>query len=358
MNERSDNVGEESAARMSPRERHEKMLQDARSKGDSGIDLREQVDRVKQASDRSLPSGELEGEENWGQKKASGQGVPSSVWFLIALGVPLFVIVLFLVDRGIRSLKGAGGNELLELSSGHSASKDDPLRFFLESDTQVYKQAEEILETLSEPELAIGDLKGIVLNEGQAQWVLERQKENSWPGFTMPPEAKIQWKIASIDDLGFLEGKGTRKNFKDFTYLFVEKEGRLVVDVFGSEAYSPTSIAEISEKSPRGEFQLRCWIAKEPDYDARSNAKEFSWFLLESPSKHDVVWAFCGAKGEIDEGLREVLNYGRVIGERKSRFRGIVTIRSSNQFSSSEYEIVSYDAEGWVHPDDVAGAGE
>ena len=95
---------------------------------------------------------------------------------------------------------------------------------------------------------------------------------------------------------------------------------------------------------------VRCWIAKQPHFDARSDEELFSWYQILGPNKVDFVWAYCQRGSALDELLRTKLNYGVLIGELKDYIRGTVMLGNATGFRDDEFLLEEFLADEWVLP--------
>ena len=198
--------------------------------------------------------------------------------------------------------------------------------------------------------MTLDEVRPLVRSSGQAEQIMVMVGEGKWSGFDVSDPTQLRWGYGSSGESGFMFLEGERKDFRNFKAYFVREGETLRLDVDATEVVSTVPVSELPGETLVGDALVRCWIAKEPHFDARSDDKLFSWYQILGADKVDFVWAYCKSGGPIDESLREELNYGRVIEEREDYVRATVMLGNATGFRDDEFLIKEILANEWVLP--------
>lgn len=330
--------------------KRQQLLREMQSSSDEkAISIREQLRTLEEAAKNNAPT-----EDDWGKATSRRKSSLWMLWAILGLAVPTALIGLALMasrmkERTGGTTYGAGGLDFDSLSIEVEEAPED---WFVENSIEATESGMEILETLSQENLTEEALVGIVRNDEQIQRILTSQREDDWPAFDLSEPTEITWKFGSVGRTGFMVLIGPRADYSVFRAYFVRSDRGLLFDLDATEGRSEIPIVELPAAALTAPSLTRAWVAKEPHFDARSDADLYSWYQLLTPNLIDFVWAYTEAGGELDEQLKTELNYGRLIGERKREFRATVIIHSSEipEHQKDEFlleELVTVD---WVLP--------
>ena len=145
---------------------------------------------------------------------------------------------------------------------------------------------------------------------------------------------------------------GRHVNITPFRCYFVNTEGGMRLDWEASAAWSEVPVENLVESAPESPVMVRCWVGKQPHFDAESGrAGLFSWYQILNPQRDDFVWGFVPADSALDWELRGLMNYGWVILERENEVRATIrVVKPTSGFRDTEFEIVELITEEWVMP--------
>lgn len=332
--------------------KREQLLKEMQMTDDSrSIGVREQLEKLKSA--QSNPDGTAD-EDGWGSKEKRKRGSRWILWAVLGLIIPVILVGLVLMtSKGSRKGKGYAGETGLNFDALSGQRDFDPQDWFVENSGEAFSTVVEVLEKLSAEELTVEEVASVVRSEDQAAYLLQLHEEGSWSAFDTSEPSSLTWEYGSAGDTGFMAVSGVRADFRKFRAYFVKEEDGLFMDVEASVARSDIPIVELPAKQLSGEVLLRCWVAKEPHFDAGKNKDSLSFYQILSPDEIDFVWAYCELGSPLDEQLREELNYGRLLGERKKQFRATIKIgkaREGQGLSDDEFFFEDLLATDWVLP--------
>lgn len=331
--------------------RRQQLLREMQSSGEEkAISIREQLRTLEELANNT-PT-----EDDWGKSSSRRKGSLWMLWLVLGIAVPTVLIGTALLisrvsDRGGDAIYGSDGFDFDTLSV---ADNEVPEDWFVENSVKSTGTGLEILEELSAENLTQEDLASIVRNEEQIERILARQKSGNWPAFDLREPSSIAWQFSSFEDTAFMCMIGPRADYSTFRAYFVRDGEDLVFDVDATEGWSQVPIVELPAATLEGPSLTRGWVAKEPHFDARSDATKYSWYQILTPDLIDFVWAYTEANGALDELLKTELNYGRVIGDRKREFRAAITLAPAEVegFQKDEFLLEELVAVDWVLPDE------
>ncbi|MGJ8723535.1 MAG: hypothetical protein ACSHYB_03170 [Roseibacillus sp.] len=310
------------------------------------ISVREQVEKLKSGS-----PGTGADEEMWGAKEKRRASSPWMLWAILGLVIPVVLVGLILLSKnGNAPSSGGNSGTGLDFDTLSGAGKVEPQDWFVDNSGEAYSRGFEILETMSQKDLAMEDVVPFVRSSAQAELLLALIQKGEWSGFDTRDRTRIRWSYGSSGDAGFMTLEGIRKDFREFRAYFVRDESEILLDVEATQSMSDIPVGELTGESLVGGSLVRCWIAKEPHFDARSDESLFSWYQILGPNKVDFVWAYCKRGDPLDELLRQKLNFGRLIGERKSYIRATVRLGNARGFRDDEFLFEEFLADEWVLP--------
>lgn len=323
--------------------KRQQLLREMQTADERPISVREQVDKLKSSS------AEPSKEEDWGSKAKRKKGSLWMLWAILGLAIPVVLVALMLMTSRNREVSvndaSATGLDFDVLSGG---GKVEPEDWFVQNTGEAFSDSIEILEKVSEPDLTLEEVEPLVRSPEHADYLLELERAGKWAAFDTSQPTDLTWGYGSSAEAGFMTVTGVRKDFRDFRAYFVRGEQGLLMDVMATEGFSSVPIQELPGKILQGSALLRCWVAKEPHFDARSDEKLFSWYQILSPNQVDFVWAYCKRGDPLDEKLREELNYGRLIGDRVPQFRATIKIGNARGFREDEFLVEELLATEWV----------
>ena len=309
------------------------------------ISVREQIESIKSPTSTSL------NEDDWGSKEKRKRSSPWILWMILGLVVPVILVGLMLVsarNRGVSQEGGSGSGLDFDVLSGNS--QVEPQDWFVENSRSALSNSLETFELLNEEDLSVEQIAGVVRSPEQAEKLVSLKEAGKWAAFDMRDPTSLKWNFGASGEVGFMTIAGLRRDFHDFRAYFVQEEGETLLDVEATAALSDIPINELAGETLTGAVLLRCWVAKEPHFDSRSDGELFSWYQIISPDQVDFVWAYCATGGPLDEALRKEMNYGRLIGERKKQFRATIKVGNAKGFNKDEFLFEELLANEWVLP--------
>ena len=335
-----------SSSRESLYQKREQLLEEMQSTEDNrAISVREQVEKLKAGGSDG------EDEDRWGDRKSRKSGSPWMLWVILGLVIPILLVGLILMSKNGNARGGANGETGLDFDTLSGGSgKVAPEDWFVTNSGEAFSRSLEILEVLNQESLTLEEVQPLVRSSGQAEQLIAMNEAGKWSGFDLSDPTKLRWGYGSSGESGFMFLEGVRKDFRDFRVYFVRDGEELLLDVEASEVVSDIPVNGLAGETLVGDALVRCWLAKEPNFDARSDQKLYSWYQILGPNKVDFVWAYCKAGSAIDEALRKELNYGRVIGDRKDYIRTTVMLGNATDFRDDEFLLKEILADEWVLP--------
>ena len=220
----------------------------------------------------------------------------------------------------------------------------------MENSRESLSSSMSILDALNKEDLSLEEVIPLVRSEAQAQQLIALRKAGQFSGFDTRDPTEITWEYGSSGVTGFQVLKGLRKDFHNFRAYFVKQEEGIRFDLAATQAISEVPIVDLPNETLTGKVRLRCWLSKEPHFDSRSDRDLFSWYQVVAPDEVDFVWAYCQTGSPLDERLRFELNYGKLIGERKEKFRAMIDISEAREFNKDEFIFEELVTTEWVLP--------
>lgn len=312
------------------------------------ISVREQVAALEGKGKTKSPS-----EDDWGSKKGRSGGNQWMLWTIIGLALPVLVLgVLLIINKSNDGTTSRGPGMDLEFDRLKGASKVEPEDWFIENSAEAFDQAVDVLEQLSKPDLTAEQLGPLVRTSEQVSRVLDWQGQGNWAAFDMRQPSNLTWEYGSSGDAGFMAFLGPRADYRDFRAYFVHDESNLKLDVDATEAYCEHPVTDLPGMTLAEPTLMRVWVAKDPNFDSQADEGHVSWYQILDKDLVDFVWAYAPAGSLLDAALRDELNYGRAVQERKREFRGIVKISSVRGLRNDQFRIDELIATEWVLPSD------
>lgn len=309
------------------------------------IKVREQLETLK-ASGTEMPK-----EENWGAKEKRQKGSPWMLWAILGLAIPVVLVGIMIVTGGNRGSRSSGNSGMgIDFDVLSGAGKVEAEDWFVKNPGEAFSIALETLEVLNKDGFTLEEVTPLVRSPAQAEQLVRWERAGKWSGFDTSEPTSITWDYGSSGEAGYMVMVGIRKDFRDFRAYFIRDEGKVLLDVDATEARSEVPVPELTGETLAQPVLVRCWLAKEPHFDARSDEALFSWYQVLAPNQVDFVWAYCKRGDPIDEALRTELNYGRLIGDRKDYFRAIIRLSNARGFREDEFLISEFVASEWVLP--------
>ena len=115
---------------------------------------------------------------------------------------------------------------------------------------------------------------------------------------------------------------------------------------------SDVAVVDLVETDLNSSVLVRAWVGKQPYFDVgEGRASTQSWYLIAEPSKEEFVWAYAPVGSNLDERLRDMLSYGRMVETRPDELRATIRLsKLSSGFRDNEFEIQDLVTEDWVVP--------
>ena len=336
-----------SSSRKNLYEKRERLLEEMQSTDDErAISVREQVEKLKAGG------GDVDDEDKWGDRKSRRKGSPWMLWAILGLAIPILLVGLILMSKNGSGRKGETAGEMgLDFNTLNGVGKSSPEDWFVKNSGKAFSRGSEILEDLDNESLTLGEVEPLVRSSGQAERLMAMFDEGTWSAFDTSKSTNFAWGYGSSNEIGYMFLEGVRRDFRNFRAYFVRAGDDIVIDVDATEAESTIPVGELTGKTLADDALTRCWIAKQPSYDARSDKEIYSWYQILGADTVDFVWAYCKTGSAIDEILKKELNYGRAIGERIEYARMTLLLGNAAQFRDDEFVIKEVLANEWVLPE-------
>ncbi len=317
--------------------------------GRGPLPVREQVRKLKPSSKGQSATNE----DDWGRKEKRKKGSLWILWAVLGLAVPVVLVALVLIGSRARKATEERVTDLrFDLGSHNANEIVEPQDWFVENAGEAFSRGFEILEALNKDDLSAEEVQNLVRNPKQAARIMKELQAGEWAGFDTSDVTGIRWSVGSTESLGLMIAEGVRKDYHNFRAYFLREEGEIKLDADATDTISQAAIKTLPDQPLIGVVQLRCWIAKEPHFDARSDEQVYSWYQIIAPNEIDFIWAYVRKGDPLDQLLREELNYGRVIGGRKKQFRGIVTLSAAEDFRNDEFLLEELLSTEWSLPNE------
>ena len=352
MSDHYKNRNESEGGDIEPQSSHAKNLHKKRQQllremqspeGQQAISISEQLERL---DNKGASSSSVE-EELWGAKKRRGQENPWMLWVIIGLIIPIILVgIMFLTNDS----KRRSNESVLPFQVASGAEKVEPEDWFIKNSNSAFVSAFEYLKILNEDELTLEKIESFVRTKEQAQRIVKLKEAGDWVKFDTRDSDKIKWDFGASGEVPYIALNGLRKDFHKFRAYFVRIDEKLLFDLDATQALGERVIAELPKQELKESVLLRCWIKKEPSFDARGDEELFSWYQILDSNEFDFIWAYCKQGESLDKKLRDKLNYGKLIGERKEKFRAMIQIGNAKEFRDDEFLLESLLAEEWVAP--------
>lgn len=328
--------------------KREQLLKEMQSDEDlRPISVREQVAALEGKGKKSAPPTE----DDWGTSKGKNRGNQWMLWTIVGLALPVLILgILLIINRNNSANASRGPGMDLDFDRLKGTSRVEPADWFIENSALAFQQAVTVLEKVSEPDLSAEELIPIIRNEEQVSRILDWQAKDQWASFDMRQPSSLTWEYGASGDAGFMAFLGGRGDYRDFRAYFIRDEKNLKLDVDATEAYCEEKVEDLPGMTLPEPILMRVWIAKEPNFDANSDEGKVSWYQILDQNLVDFVWAYVPAGSQLDTALRDELNYGRAVQERKREFRGIIRLASARGLAADQFRIDELVATEWVLP--------
>ena len=323
---------------------------------DGPLDVRGQVDRLRQIQKDKKNSSDEPLEDKWGSKKHRRKG---GNWvFLAILGIVIPLLGLVLAISFNRSSeeaveqRQAGGvlnlDEEAPVDDGFDAT--DPIFWFQRNSVEAYDDAIDILEQINEAETADSTVE-LMRDEDRTRERL-RVSGFEWDAdFEIADPRKLGWVYNASGDTGFMAIMGRNSLFDSFRAYFVKTKRGLKLDWAATTAWCEVPVSRLVEESPEKPVTVRGWLTKKQHFDS-DGQKLISWYQVVSADKEDAVWVYTVADSDMDEEIKDLMSFGTfVIKKSIEEIRATVRLRKGDRTKRpNEFELVEFVAKDWVQP--------
>lgn len=341
----------------------------------SGVGVREQVERLKQADEAKEAQKPVE--QSWGSgTRTSTAGKGGSTWILLRIGavmVPIMIVlVAIMFTRGGKQTDDTGdrfpdwGNRPNENDVPYDPT--GPVAWFNEYPHEAYEGAVGVLDKFNE--LAKGELpRGLVRNQSITLQRIDKQGSLGWdsPFFTKD-HRKLNWSTSKIGQTGFIQVNGRYEDQREFRVYFVKSSKGLLMDWEASTGWSEIPLQDLPASNSVQNVLVRCELVKEPHFDfdpdrlrksvpptiVVTHPEPLSWYLLRGSDPTVNIWGWVPKNSILDGKLRKLFDFGRVVLERKDLVRVVVKVSKSplDGTKKNEFRIDEIVTEDWVLPDE------
>lgn len=339
----------------------------------SGVGVREQVDRLKQAEQSK--EAEKPVEQGWGTGTRTSTARMGASWLLLRIGavmVPIMIVLLaFMLTRGGKKTGDAeSGFDWSEPTDRRELPYDPtgPVAWFNEYPHEAYEGAVGVLDKFNE--LAKGELpRGLVRNQSITLQRIDQRGGLGWesPFFTKD-HRKLNWSTSKIGQTGFIVVSGRHEDQSKFHVYFVKTSSGLQLDWEASTGWSEIALEELPTASSVQNILIRCALVKEPHFDFDPDRlrksvpptivvvhpEPLSWYLLRGSDPTANIWGWVPKNSKLDQELRKLFDFGRIVLERKEEVRVVLKVSKSplDGTKENEFRIDELLTEDWVLPDE------
>lgn len=316
------------------------------------VGVRQQVARLKEAKKKQ----QAPLEERWGSRRHRRRGARWVMLVVLAVGAPLVAIIVAISlfkepPGGSVTARGAGIIFDEPIDSSLPYDSTGPVAWFHENSVEAYDIAVSILERCNKA--ANPEELQEFLRDSERTMAKIKVNGAGWdvPYFLADPRT-ISWEYGEAGDTGYMWLSGRRQDHSKFRCYFVKTDDGLKLDWDASQVWSQVPVSKLVEKAPKYPTLVRAWVSKQPDYDSDTGRGSlYSWYLVLDEGKENFVWAYAPAGSKVDLEIKTLMNYGRMVMERKDEVRAIVRlVKPTLGFRESEFEITELVTEEWVMP--------
>jgi hypothetical protein len=319
---------------------------------EDGLGVSAQMERLKQVAREKEPPME----DKWGESKHRRRG---SRWLLIGLGVIVLPLVIFAVVISVtKSPSGVttgGTGSLLNLDEPEEAisafDRTSPEAWFNENSVKAFELAIGLLEECNEAAHP-NQLNAVVRDAERVLRKLTITDVEQASDFSLGDPRTLSWEYGAAGETGYMVIMGRRANHIPFRAYFVKTDEGLRLDWMATHGMSDIAVPSLVKEATNRSTLVRSWVGKQPWYDVeKGHASTRSWYIILEPTKEEFVWAYAPAKSELDEKLRDILSYGRMVEERPDEVRATIRLaKPSVGFRENEFEITELTTVDWVAP--------
>ena len=319
---------------------------------EDGLGVPAQVESLQQVAREKAPPIE----DKWGDSKRRRRG---SRWLLIGLGLIVLPVVIFAVLRSVTKTPSGvttgGTGPLLNLDEPEEAisafDRTSPEAWFHENSVKAFDLAIGLLVECNEAAHP-NQLNAVVRDAERVLQKLTITDVERASDFSLGDPRTLSWEYGAAGETGYMVIMGRRADHTPFRAYFVKTDGGLRLDWMATHGMSDIAVPSLVKEATNRSTLVRCWVGKQPWYDVeKGHASTRSWYVILEPTKEEFVWAYAPAKSELDERLRDILFYGRMVGERQDEERATIRLaKPTVGFRENEFEITELTTVDWVAP--------
>ena len=312
--------------------------------------VREQVKRLKEAKKDVAPM-----EDRWGSSRHRRRGARWILFVVLLVGAPIVAIMVGLTiskERG-EPTRAAGRGGMFDEPEGTYTPFDStsPEAWFHEHSVDAFDDAIALMERCNETEDPADMAE--VLRDAPRTVPKMKATGTGWDSpFVLGDPRQLSWEYGGAGDTGFMAISGRRKDHVRFRTYFVKTDEGLKLDWDASRGWSEISVPDLVAEAPKRPTLVRCWVGKQPEFDmSEGRGSLYSWYQILSPEKDEFVWAQVPAGSKLDLELKENLNFGKMVMERKNEGWAIVRlVKPTLGFRETEFELLELVTADWVMP--------
>lgn len=319
------------------------------------VNVREQVERLKQARKDKKSAQDPAMEEKWGSRKHRRRGSRWLLALILVVALPLLAFVIVVTFNGASGGSASRAPDTLNLDEEEPLylpfDRTDPVSWFHEHSVEAFEEALEIMDEINKGETAEATVH--LLRDAERTREKIRETRFEWPEkFRVSDPRTLSWSYDASGDTGFIAINGKDSSFKPFRAYFVRSQDGLRLDWEATTAYSQIPVAGLTKEASGTPVMIRGWVAKKPSFDTEVGGRALlSWYQVLSQDRNEYVWAYTSLGSEVDAEIRKALNYGLMVMKRVEETRMIVRLRPGFRSARpNEYELVEVVAKDWVQP--------
>jgi hypothetical protein len=229
--------------------------------------------------------------------------------------------------------------------------RTSPQAWFHENSVKAFELAMGLLEKCNEAQNS-AQLTGIIRDPERVLQNLAMNDVATASDYIVRDPRLLNWEYGDAGETGFMVVSGRRTDYTPFRAYFVKTDDGMKLDWEATHGNSDLPVGSLVAEKPSKSVYIRGWVGKQPHFDSETGrGVTRSWYLVLDPSKEEFVWAYAPTGSVLDEQLRDMLSYGRMVEERPDEIRAMVRLtKPSVGFRENEFEIRELVTTDWVAP--------
>jgi|GEM_PF-654474 len=317
---------------------------------EDGLSLKGQVERLKEvAKAKEVPM-----EDKWGSVNHRRRGSRWVILAVAAVALPLVVMfVVLAVTRKPGGVTTGTSSSLLNLDEPVEAisafDRTSPQAWFHENSVKAYDLAVQLLEQCNAAEHP-AQLAEIVRDSERVLPKISVEDVEGASDYFLSDPREISWEYGNAGGAGYMVLMGRRADYTSFRAYFVKTDKGLKLDWEATWGLSDIPVQSLVAEGKGKTVLIRGWVGKQPYYDTeKGRASTQSWYIILEPGREEFVWAYAPTGSNLDEQLRGILSYGRMVESRPDEVRATIRLnKPSLGFRENEFEIQELVTTDWV----------